>query len=820
MLKRRGCCCALQRPASIQCNTLWISDDILRAAFGRFRAVSRAAKRHGSFLPGVMHARSRLGRRRMAHMLQPEPSSPQSTLGILLGLWEDLRGITRQWDYDVTPRPWQPPRTRVQHSLPIPGANEVTEPDGAAEIVKVPPSHGEPLVTTKPDASEGQEAGVALPAQQTDLLTPTQLDEVTSVSISTKNHYVRLFTEQTMFGKTIPRFREAIKCATASDAKILCARLTRTIYTSLASGSVKPKALVPALEIITKALKTASLLDTAQQNAHCRALYLAVWTGIAACKAARPLEVSCKTLKQFLSLICRIPMVSELQQHMARDVVKSMGSLDFDSFREIQILVAHWSASWYEHISVEASETSLSSFERGITESERAVLQAHAHVMDIEEGSACETSSDAAYDAIDTARSFLVKDMGDLLDMEYLAYPLRKSAETLAEVLSLLDPHAAWQVLKGGIENSISKKIGGKDEGNTLWNQGRDCWLLTAAATKGIGDTAFLKLWKYFKRSQPLIESRDLQHHVFQDHYSSCNLLLEQWISQDTLRNPADLKLHFFSSVHERSPPEDMYLALIAAVKSQKGDVPLHVYRLLDNVVKLKMYRTTKSLWRPTEQLLLAAAELDTIHVYHMINRLSSWSTLHALKLFYHHRRAGPDHSISLATLTPFFKMLVHDPTIRTHQIWGCLRSPRIKQESDLSWPVEDDEINYYHRSQLIGNMAMEFATCTQRVKGVIFKNLMMCIAYLRYHGIRPTPAVTRAINKHVIRCGIQTGQWMQTERLRWVIDMIAEGEGERVADEVREIVTAWRGHLTRMSIEEKEDIARRQNVLRVQPGF
>lgn len=90
-LQTPGCSQAVRRQILATSEGLWVSDSSLSRAFERYCAVSPAARRHVSFVPGPLESRRRLGRRHMAELysFQSHASLPPWALNVPtdLGRW-------------------------------------------------------------------------------------------------------------------------------------------------------------------------------------------------------------------------------------------------------------------------------------------------------------------------------------------------------------------------------------------------------------------------------------------------------------------------------------------------------------------------------------------------------------------------------------------------------------------------------------------------------------------------------------------------------------------------------------------------------------
>ncbi|CZR50590.1 uncharacterized protein PAC_00464 [Phialocephala subalpina] len=118
----RPCAChgAVQRNLPTHLESLWIADDILRHEWQRFVLGSKIHRRYGSFVPGPLEARRRMGKRRMAHLSADCPPPLPSISSLWGSFWEVDRS---QWQWEAPrsrepePESFAPARSRVQDKV-------------------------------------------------------------------------------------------------------------------------------------------------------------------------------------------------------------------------------------------------------------------------------------------------------------------------------------------------------------------------------------------------------------------------------------------------------------------------------------------------------------------------------------------------------------------------------------------------------------------------------------------------------------------------------------------------------------------------------
>ena len=98
-------------------------------------------------------------------------------------------------------------------------------------------------------------------------------------------------------------------------------------------------------------------------------------------------------------------------------------------------------------------------------------------------------------------------------------------------------------------------------------------------------------------------------------------------------------------------------------------------------------------------------------------------------------------------------------------------------------------------RSQLLQRMALAYSTSTHLTPQMAFRYVYKCYTYHMREGLGPLGSgMVLALTRTGIVRPLERGEWVSTERLRWILHLIRRFEGSQVADQVDELVYKWRG--------------------------
>ena len=260
MLSRPPACCqAVRRQLFGPSDSVWITNEALRNAFKRF-VVSRTGKRYGSFVPGPLESRRRLGKRRMAHLTEHIPTSA-TNLGPLWGFFGDIGNTQWQWEAPTVRKP----RDSSAAALPPWLVDWDTGPQATPESIAMEDSTSKPV--------EG--------------------------SISAE--------------EDILNFRRTLQSASPHQVLEICDQFNRRLEQSLRLGLVPEATIRSNLSDISEDICIVCSKSGLDNTPHLLSFYHAFWEGLVSCKVLRPIELQASTLGEFLFRLGQLPICTKVQ---------------------------------------------------------------------------------------------------------------------------------------------------------------------------------------------------------------------------------------------------------------------------------------------------------------------------------------------------------------------------------------------------------------------------------------------------------------------------------------------------------------------------
>lgn len=297
MLPRPPACRgAVQKQLPTTIESIWVSDYILRHEWQRFVSGCRTERRFGSFVPGPLESRRRIGKRRMAHLSEAFPPP----LHTIASIWSSFWGADKsQWQ-------WQAPRDRK------PQENDTTK-----------------LKASSYWWEKSRRLAQAVPKLQV---------------------AVRPNIE-----KDIDAFRERIRACQLDELSTICSDFNKLFQHSLSLGLLSESSIKKVLRGITNDLH--STFPNAAAT-HCLSFYAAAWDGLVAC-ALLPIEQMERSIPRvLLQLVARLPMTSELAA-MALSIISRLSPSQLEgTTRATCSIVVGLVDAWLEDCSVKIQSTS------------------------------------------------------------------------------------------------------------------------------------------------------------------------------------------------------------------------------------------------------------------------------------------------------------------------------------------------------------------------------------------------------------------------------------------------------------------------------
>ncbi|KAH6675443.1 hypothetical protein B0J14DRAFT_586500 [Halenospora varia] len=768
-----ACRRAVQRCLLSPTDTVWISDDLLSQTFESFANTSKVCRRYGSYVPGPLEARRRLGKRRMAYTYQPTPTSP-FPLNPLSPLW-NLFGS----EVDRTKFLWQAPTAPGE----LPASTNNTTLEWLSGWLHVPQADTVQTVTDE---------------HQSVAETPT----VSTSSAGALSH------------ADILSFRQTLRLATQDESIQLCQAFGERLKQNLLIGEVSNDILLRVFGLpFTGDIRKAISQSSSTGEEQCSALYRAIWEGLSGCKVVRPSDFEVATMDKFLHRLAEVCFTTEIQAI----VTGLLGSLNSHQLQEmtrsITRVVQAWALSWGEQIGALGDlayppihpELSAAKAEVLVLKAERSVafIQSFLDARQHTSISRNRINPYLARDKVRQAQESISQSIEFIDRAERVACPRESSIATLAGILGRLpqETNLAVEILQQcsqNINHQLQLKPGTR---NYLkgWRKRviQRGWLSVIGQFRLKDDTLF-------KQTLPLLVSRDarIPQNVVSDS------LLDYWIAQSFLNNP-----HFVSNAYKLVPQADRNLALLlSAINKYDGRCYFPTKSLLpilEDIGRVNLLHDTLS------QMKDLGVKLPTRLIGQALNRISHDSTKLAYNIYNLWLPMRADKKrLPLKDIQNLVLSMVNDPQFETSKIWEILRIPLYDTIPRHAWPGFTNDPKDHLSPQmidLITKMASAFAHSEARHPRVAFRNVWNCIMHLRVRGAPITAELTSALTHAGLTRPMILGKWLTQQRLEWNFALLEKAEGREVVDIVDQIILQHRRNL----VEEYERENRRTSLPR-----
>ncbi|CZT47281.1 uncharacterized protein RSE6_07822 [Rhynchosporium secalis] len=736
---------ALQRQLHTPPDSIWISDEALCSVFQSFCAVSKTRKRYGSFVPGPLENRRRLGKRRMT--LQSN-AAPTPSSGVA-SLWGFLSGeVDRQkWQ-------WQAPTSRDTR------VEEASSglPQWLEEWATFP------------------KAPSALPERLMEEEIPRQDLDTTAQNTATSRRKARAIT----FMGEIRSFGQAIKSCNPEDKPGLCDNFNQNLTEVLSLSIHAERIFLCTMQHVFRDLEQA-FADSNEESQRSVALCLAMWKGISKSKVLRPSDFMGKTMKKFARIFCELPMTEALQS-LVGNILPSVSKTQLQVMHSsIARLANSWVLSWQETEPMDLDETSIFVAAESVLEATRAVNSLSTMIVTQKFEPHAEGNLIAIHEALQLAKEAITSSANSLREAELKIRPHQRSIKALTSALSSLPP---------GIVRTIIDQCSARIPAHT-------------ARTKV--DTVVTMQWKWlsFVFQLPDVSERVLlstwqKYGALLDQAAASKILLDHWMSHGLLERPALTRIVFdVTSSQRRRASRKNFANLLRIMKVEKERDWHKLIFLFNFLNKLGHHETIyKTLVALNDgDLRIPADIMDEI-----LEKMAIANPPLALKSLrtYMFMRFN-DAPLRLERCPNLiFAMIGHDPS-NTPTIWKLLGIPIYENlpRSTLA------KISNYADGQSIERlrpitvehfttMATLFAHCNQISQRIAFRNVMQCLFHLRRHRAPITPEFTRALVYAGIARKIETDGWIAKERHEWILSLVERVEGTEVAMSVDEVVGAW----------------------------
>ena len=311
-----------------------------------------------------------------------------------------------------------------------------------------------------------------------------------------------------------------------------------------------------------------------------------------------------------------------------------------------------------------------------------------------------------------------------------------------------------------------------------------DLWL-SAIAKKIIRGNWSLKtrLENFLGTQKPEIAVPYLRH--FDDRKQAC-FVLRHWFGYRTIRGH-HRALRLFHDFFSAKRKESSWVSMLQAAQkyarkySQRLDVPIRtIFKFLQALDQ------SESIVEIVKQSTKLKSVIDDDSVVYIIKEHLEQRPHLAERLFHFHPRLWLERCPELA------ERMILDPG--SHPA-NAQRYMRRYCPFFLVYPERYPRERYApHRIQLLGRMALAYSSALHLPPGVAFKRVYECYTQHMVEDLGPLPTATaRALTRAGLIRPLQSGQFVSTTKIRWILSVIWSTEGADAADRVEELVYKWR---------------------------
>lgn len=150
------------------------------------------------------------------------------------------------------------------------------------------------------------------------------------------------------------------------------------------------------------------------------------------------------------------------------------------------------------------------------------------------------------------------------------------------------------------------------------------------------------------------------------------------------------------------------------------------------------------------------------------------------------------DTRLLLESCPELAEKIIEDPKIPTRLIWRYRRERH--QVCDRQAFFDRPENLLQAQVFLLEKMAVAYAQARHLRPRKAFRHVQICYTNARQYSRPISVLISRALNMTGIVRQLQCSQWVSSVKLRWILAIIREVEGPRIADDVDRLVYQWRG--------------------------
>ena len=737
-----ACCRALQRQLPTVSDSVWLSEDHLSAAFQRFCAVSKTTRRYGSFVPGPLEARRRLGKRRMAHLSEAGPTY-DSQAAISWGLFGRVDRTQWQWKAPTT-------RSKTQES-----PNDIL-PDWLLSW------------SNKPDVHIYEEQNT--------------IDEFPFLekhaSIEDEAQYFQIQFPALGLQDNLSRWDK------------FSTRLQR----DLTLGLVSEESIIRIRDMIWDMGGVFPAHETTMS--YRLRLYEVLWGGLNASKVFTLHDLAASTTNSFIMQIASLPVLPSMQR-LLNEVLGSASTTQLEEIGPgICLVLEKWSCSW---LFQESSYISSLDSAYGVPKLAEAVHAANEKLDDLrslvialcdnkyishsKQGPNLESRTRAVHAALNFTRDATTDCEGILaLTQTQQQIPMdAQSVNDLAKTLAHVPQHILLPILSNHAKSLTVKQL--------CSHYFRTCYISLIDQLPVIDTELALRIRRDLKLGGVHSLEPEQAFSVL-SHWNCLGLIEEDALSE--IIKLVDVGLS--------SPDKDQIAVLIFSLHEQNHDT----WGLLNAVIfMLQKQKRYDELLPILTQLNILEYKIPSVIFNALIRTLYSCDLHAAYSIYKLSHDMLPEGDVMEAYRnSDFIFALIVDKRFKCLGIWeDVLRIPwynPIPHEIRITLPRDP---LYLNEHLFFEQMALKFAHAECRSPGLAFANINQVLWHIRQRKCKPTANISKAmchavITRDIARGGPTSG-WIGPSRLDYVLGLVEDLEGPEVAKGIAHLIMIWRQYLT-----------------------
>lgn len=287
-----------------------------------------------------------------------------------------------------------------------------------------------------------------------------------------------------------------------------------------------------------------------------------------------------------------------------------------------------------------------------------------------------------------------------------------------------------------------------------------------------------------------------------------CRFILRHWILEDSggqnvgeAPAVASKTLDCFEGLNQAEHGTAPYGHMLRALRHHTKSFDIILPRLFSLLFSLSGSQMTVNVIRRMQRYKLP---IDARTLSFVIRGYCEKKPASALTLFESHT------GLSLEGCHGLAESLIADPETGPDTVFRHLGLTRhTKAVLNREFAYQDGRVLSKARIRLIHRMALAFANAAHLQPRIALRYVYRCYMILKRGGGEDfNPQLSRALTVAGIIRPLKAGQWVSTMKLRWILALVKDIEGEETAREIDETVYEWRGQVVR-AIQAKQRRAR-----------